>query len=109
MGGIGDGLNAITAGTYPMVACKNTTGVTVTLSGVSCYSNNAGSTTLAIADYNSSGTLVGTVAAAFTCANPYANGTFGSQTTMSSGDYLLFTMVADGTTKTTSYEIHGSY
>ena len=108
-GGIGDGLNAITAGTYPMVACKNTTGVTVTLSGVSCYSNNAGSTTLTVADYNSSGTLVGTVAAAFTCANPYANGTFGSQTTMSSGDYLLFTMVADGTTKTTSYEIHGSY
>jgi hypothetical protein len=108
-GGIGDGLNAITAGTYLMAECRNTTGKTVTLTAPNCYSNNSGSSTLAVADYNSSGTLVGTVAAAFTCSTVWAAGTLGSQTTMAPGDYLQFTLVADGTTKTTSYDVEGTY
>jgi hypothetical protein len=103
--GIGDGLNAIPAGTYLMSTCKNTTGVTVTITGVQCLTDNAGSSTLNAAG-NSLGALL---TGAITCSSSYVAGTQSANVALTNGDYIKFTFVADGTSKQTDWIVLGTF
>jgi hypothetical protein len=103
-GGLGDGLNAIAAGTYLQSNCYNTTGVTVTLTAIKCYTDG-GSSTLNAA--NGAGTAL--LTGAINCSTAFAGGTQGSTVTLASGDFIKFTFVADGTTKQTSWAVTGTY
>jgi hypothetical protein len=101
-GGLGDGLNAIAAGTYLQSTCYNGTGVTITITGIKCYST-PGTSTLAAA-----GNTLGSIATAFNCSSGYASGTLVG-TALTAGDYIKFTFVADGTTAQTDWVVTGTY
>jgi hypothetical protein len=103
--GLGDGLNAIPAGTYLETTCYNGTGHTVTITGIKCYSDNAGSSTMNVTNGGGTGLLTGAV----TCTSSFAAGAQSGTTTIASGDYLKFTFVADGASKQTSWVIVGTY
>jgi hypothetical protein len=103
--GVGDGLNAITAGTYLESTCMNTTGVTVTLTGLKCFTDNAGSSTL-----NASGNTLGALlTGAITCSASFAAGSQSANVALTNGDYVKFTFVADGTSKQTTWVVTGTY
>jgi hypothetical protein len=102
--GLGDGLNAVPAGTYLQTNCKNNTGVTVTLSAIQCYSDNAGTSTMAVTNGAGTALLTGAV----TCSASYAAGTQSATVTIANGDMLKFSFVSDGATKQTSWNIVGS-
>src|SRR6185312_4094608 len=103
--GLGDGLNAIASGTYLQTTCYNGTGHTVTITGIKCYSDNSGSSTMNVTNGAGTGLLTGAV----TCSPSFASGTQSGTTTIASGDYFKFTFVADGTSKQTSWVIVGTY
>ena len=103
--GLGDGLNAIPAGTYLESTCKNTTGVTVTITGVQCLTDNAGSSTLNAAG-NSLGALL---TGAITCSSSYVAGTQSANVALTNGDFIKFTFVADGTSKQSDWIVSGVY
>jgi hypothetical protein len=103
--GLGDGLNAVTAGTYLESTCYNTTGVTITLTGLSCFTDNSGSSTM-----NASGNTLGALlTGAVTCTSSFAAGTQSANVALTSGDYIKFTFVADGTSKQTTWVVKGTY
>jgi hypothetical protein len=103
--GLGDGLNAIPAGTYLQSTCKNTTGVTVTLTGLSCFTDNSGSSTM-----NASGNTLGVLlTGAVTCSSSFASGVQSANVLLTNGDYIKFTFVADGTSKQTTWVVTGTY
>ena len=92
---LGNGLNAIPAGTYPIVGCKNDTGSTLTITAVQCYMNG-GSTSTCDATTSAAGTpsiLTGAV----TGSSSFAAGTQSSTTTLATGKWLNGSLVADGT------------
>ncbi len=97
--GLPNGYSAIAAETYLQSACYNASGVTRTITGIACYTDNNGSSTLNATDGSGNALLTG----AITCSNSWATGTQGSTTTISSGGYIKFTFVSDGTTKQTSW------
>lgn len=103
--GLGDGLNAIPSGTYLQTTCYNGTGHTVTITGIKCYSDNSGSSTMNVTNGAGTGLLTGAV----TCSPSFASGTQSGTTTIASGDYFKFTFVADGTSKQTTWVIVGTY
>jgi hypothetical protein len=103
--GLGDGLNAITAGTYLQTNCYNGTGHTVTITGILCFSDNAGTSTMNVTNGAGTDLLTGAV----TCSASFAAGTQGATTTIASGDYVKFTFISDGSTKQTSWVIKGAY
>lgn len=103
--GLGDGTNAITAATYHTTTCRNETGQTITLTAIRCYSDNNGGSTCNVTNSSSTALLTGAV----TATNSYANGTQSSTVTLASGDYLLITYVADGTSKQIGIDVVGSY
>lgn len=90
--GLGDGLNPIPAGTYTVVGCRNEFGATWTLTSIKCYTDS-GSSTLNAANSASSGLLTGAV----TCTNTFASGTQSGTTAITSGQWIVFTFVSDGT------------
>jgi len=103
--GIGDGLNAMAAGTYLMTTCRNTTGVTVTITGLKCFTDNNGTSTL-----NASGQTLGALlTGAVTCTTSYASGTQSANVSLTANDYINFTFVADGTSKQTDWVITGTF
>ena len=103
--GIGDGLNAIPAGTYLMTTCRNTTGVTVTITGLKCFTDNNGTSTL-----NASGQTLGALlTGAVTCTTSYASGTQSANIALTANDYINFTFVADGTSKQTDWIVSGTF
>ena len=103
--GIGDGLNAITAGTYLQSTCKNTTGSTVTLTGLQCFTDNAGTSTM-----NAAGNTLGALlTGAVTCSSSFAAGTQSANVALTNGDYIKFTFVADGTSKQSTWIVTGTY
>lgn len=103
--GLGDGANAIAAATYPQYDCVNKSGATRTITGIFCWTDNAGTSTLAAA--NNAGTAL--LAGAVTCNNTKtgggASGTQSGTTTLANGDAINFSFVADGTTKTTTWTV----
>jgi hypothetical protein len=103
--GLGDGLNAITAGTYLQSTCKNTTGVTVTLTGLQCFTDNSGSSTM-----NASGNTLGALlTGAVTCSSSFASGAQSANVLLTNGDYIKFTFVADGSSKQATFVVTGTY
>ncbi len=103
--GQGDGLNAIAAGTLLTSTCKNTTGSTVTITGVQCFSDNSGASTLNVAGNTLGALLTGAV----TCTTSFAAGTQSANVALTSNDYLKFTYVADGTSKQITAVVIGTY
>jgi hypothetical protein len=103
--GIGDGLNAIPAGTYLQTTCMNDTGVTVTISAIRCFTDNNGASTMDVA--NGAGTSL--LTSAITCGNSKNPlGTAGTQSvtvTLANNDSLSFTFISDGTSKQTTWVV----
>jgi hypothetical protein len=103
--GLGDGLNAVPAGTYLQRFCYNTTGVTVTLTGLKCFSDNAGSSTM-----NAAGVTLGALlTGAITCSSTIAAGTQSASVALTNGDAINFTFVSDGASKQTTWVVTGTY
>ncbi len=103
--GLGDGTNAITAATYLQTNCYNSTGATVTVTGVKCFTDNSGTSTMDVANGASTSLLTGAV----TCTSAFAAGSQSATTTIVNGDFLKFTFVADGTSKQWSGVVLGTY
>ncbi|HVB40172.1 MAG TPA: hypothetical protein VNE83_04690 [Terriglobales bacterium] len=103
--GLGDGLNSIPAGTYLQTNCYNGTGHTVTITGILCYTDNGGTSSMNAANGAGTDLLTGAV----TCTASFAAGTQSGTTTLAAGDYAKFTFVADGASKQTSWVIEGTY
>ncbi len=102
--GMGDGLNAISAGTYLQSICWNKTGATVTLSEIACYTDNSGASTMNVTNGAGTALLTGAV----TCSSSLAAGTQSGTTTIANGDFLKFTFVADGASKQSTWVITGT-
>lgn len=99
--GLGDGLNAVTAGTYLQSFCYNDSGVTWTITGIKCFTDNSGTSTL-----NAAGNTLGALlTGAVTCSSAFAAGTQSANVALTSGDYIKFTFVADGTSKQTTWVV----
>ena len=99
-----DGYNnlgtAIPAGTTTDTFCYNDSGVTWTITGIKCYAD-AGSPTL-----NASGHTLGSLlTGAITCTTAFAAGTQTANVALTSGDYINFTFVADGTATRTTWVV----
>lgn len=107
--GLGDGLNAIAAGTYLQYSCVNTTGATVTMSSLRCWTDNNGTSTMAAANNAGTALLTGPVTCTNTKASGGAAGTQSATVTLAAGDAISFTFVADGTSKQTNWTIFGTY
>src|ERR1039457_5021229 len=69
--GLGDGLNAITSGTYRMSECLNDFGAAWTITAIKCYTDNNGTSTMNVSNGSGTGLLTGAV----TCSNSWAAGT----------------------------------
>jgi hypothetical protein len=99
--GLGDGLNAIPSGTYLQSTCYNDSGVTWTITGIKCFTDNSGTSTL-----NAAGNTLGALlTGAITCSSSFAAGTQSANVALTSGDYIKFTFVADGTSKQTTWVV----
>jgi len=103
--GLGDGLNAIASGTYLQFMCWNDSGVTWTITGITCFTDNAGTSTLNAANNAGTALLTGAV----TCNNTKSTGghagTQSATTTLPAGDGISFTFVSDGTSKQTTWTV----
>jgi len=102
--GLGDGFNAIPADTYIQYDCTNKSGVTRTITGIFCYTDNAGTSSLSATNNAGSALLTGSI----TCGNTKTGGgTAGTLaiTTLANNDAINFSFVADGTTKTTTWVV----
>jgi hypothetical protein len=99
--GLGDGLNAIPAGTYLQTNCYNDSGVTWTITGIKCYIDGGSSSTLNAAGNTLGALLTGAIA----CSTSFASGTQSANVALTSGDYIKFTFVADGTAKQTTWVV----
>lgn len=102
--GLGDGVNAIPAATYPQTTCKNDTGSTVTITGITCYADS-GSSTMNVSAHTLGALLTGAV----TCSTSWAAGTQSANVLLTAGDYLTFSLVADATTKQLTPAVKGTY
>jgi hypothetical protein len=99
--GLGDGLNAMAAGTYLQSFCYNDSGVTWTITGIKCYIDGGSSSTL-----NASGNTLGALlTGAIACSTSFASGTQTANVALTSGDYIKFTFVADGTAKQSTWVV----
>lgn len=107
--GMGDGLNAIPAGTYLQFSCVNDTKTTITITGIRCWSDNNGSSTLAATNNAGTALLTGAVTCTNTKASGGAAGTQSGTVTLAVGDAISFTFVADGTTKQTNWTVSEVY
>lgn len=103
--GLGDGLNAITAGSYLQSICWNKTGGTITLTAIQCFTDNAGTSTLNATNGAGTALLTGAV----TCSSTIASGTQSGTTTIANNDFIKFTFVADGTSKQTTWVIAATH
>jgi hypothetical protein len=99
--GLGDGLNAIPAGTYLQSTCYNDSAATWTITGLKCFTDNNGTSTV-----NAAGNTLGALlTGALTCTNSFAAGTQSANVALTAGDYIKFTFVADGTSKQTTWVV----
>ena|SRR5580765_1222294 len=94
---LGDGTNAITAGTYnALVGCKNDNGATITITGVQCFTDSGTSTCDAKTSHAGTPDIL---TAPVTGTTAFAAGTQSATTTILTGEWLTATLVTDGTTK----------
>jgi len=102
--GIGDGLNAIPAGTYLQFNCVNLSGVTWTITAIKCWTDNNGTSTLNA--FNNGG--FGLITGAVTCTNIKSSGGAAgtlSGITLANNDAISFTFIADGSSKQTTWTV----
>ncbi len=106
--GLGDGVNAIPANSgtpYLQLFCLNYYGVTVTITAIFCYTDNAGTSTLNAKNNAGTSLLTGPI----TCNNTKAfggqAGTLSSAVTLVSGDGVNFSFVSDGTSTQTTWSV----
>jgi hypothetical protein len=103
---IGDGLNAIGAGTYPIdFQCKNDTGATITVTEIKCATDNSGASTCDVATNAPSSLLTGAITGS---TGTWVSGTQSATTTVTSGQWLKATFVSDGTSKLISLDVKGN-
>lgn len=103
--GLGDGTNAIPAGTYTLkFQCRNLYGSTFTITGVQCASDNNGTSTGNVADSAANALLTGAV----TATSSWAAGTQSGTTTLASNIWTNWTIVADGTSKQVQCTLKGT-
>lgn len=102
--GITNGPNAIPAGTYPNTICRNESGHIWNLTSIKCVSDTGASTCNAT---NGAGTAL--LTGAITGTPTYASGTQSATITLASGDYLMVTFVADGTSHQIGIDVAGWY
>jgi hypothetical protein len=105
--GLGDGLNAMPAGTYLQSFCYNDSGVTWTITGIKCYTDG-GTPTLQVDDNSGNHETSDGGHNYFTCTSSFAAGTQnGTQWTtgIPNGGWLAFTFVAGGTAKQTTWVV----
>ena len=103
---LGDGTNSLAAATYVKAGCANEYGSTYTITGVKCRTDNAGNTTLNATSGGGTALLVSAIA----CGNT-ADGVAGAQSgtvTLAAGDFIKFTIVADGTSKDVMVTVAGN-
>ena len=103
--GLGDGFNAIAIDTYIQFSCVNKSGVTWTITGISCWSDNNGTSNLSAANNAATALLTGAVTCNNTKSGGGAAGTQSATTTLANNDAITFTFNSDGTTKTTSWTV----
>lgn len=103
--GLGDGTNAITAATYPQYFCLNDSGVTWTITGIHCWTDNAGTSTLSATNNAGTALLTGAVTCNNTKTGGGAAGTQSGTTTLASGDAITFSFIADGTSKQSTWVV----
>jgi hypothetical protein len=103
--GLGDGLNAMPAGTYLQFNCVNRSGVTWTIVGINCWTDNNGTSTLQAANNAGTNYLTGAVTCNNTKSGGGAAGTQSGTTTIPNNDAMSFTFVADGTSKQTTWTV----
>jgi hypothetical protein len=103
-GGLGDGVNAITAATYPFLACVNNSGATMTVTAIHFYCD-AGASTLDVKNNAGTSLLTGAVTCSTTKTSGGAAGTQSGTTTIATTDGFNVSIVADGTSKTVSYTV----
>jgi hypothetical protein len=99
--GLGDGLNAMTVGTYLQSFCYNDSGVTWTITGIRCFTDNSGASTLNATNGAGTGLLTG----AITCGPAFVGGTQSGTVTVANGDFVKFTFVSDGASKQSSWVV----
>jgi len=99
--GFGDGLNTIAVGTYLQSTCYNDSGVTWTIAGIKCFTDNNGTSTLNVAGNSLGALLTGAV----TCTSSFAAGTQSANVALTSGDYIKFTFVSDGASKQATFVV----
>lgn len=102
--GLGDGANAIPTGTYVQTTCRNTTGSTVTLTGIACYAD-AGTPTMNVSGHTLGALLTGAV----TCTTSFAAGTQSANVLLTNNDYLVFSYVSAGVATQTTWVVKGTY
>jgi hypothetical protein len=103
---LGDGMNAIPVGSYPInFQCKNDTGATITVTGISCATDNAGSTTCDVATNAPSDLLTGAITSN---TGTWVAGTQSSTTTITNGQWLKATFVSDGVSTIISLDVAGT-
>jgi len=103
---LGDGANSLASATYGKAGCANEFGSTYTITGIKCRTDNAGSTTLNAA--NGAGAAL--LNSAIVCHNT-ADGVAGVQSgtvTIAAGDFIKFTVVADGASKDVTVTVAGN-
>lgn len=103
--GLGDGVNPIPAATYPNLGCVNNSGATLTVTGVHCYSDNNGSSTLDVKNNAGTSFLTGVITCNNTKTSGGAAGTLGGTITLSATDAFNFVFISDGSSKTTTWTV----
>jgi hypothetical protein len=83
----------------------NDSRVTWTIAAIHCYTDNAGSSTLAATNNAATALLTGHVTCNNTKAGGGAAGTLGSTVTMAPGDAVNFTFISDGASKQTTWTV----
>lgn len=104
---LGDGMNTIPAGTYPVsLQCKNDTGATITMTVISCAADNAGASTCDVANNSATDFLTGPIT--LSTANTFTAGTQSATVTVAADEWVNATFVADGVSKIISLDITGT-
>jgi lysophospholipase L1-like esterase len=98
----GDGVNVITAASYPAVTCYNDTNSPWTITAVRCRLDSGSSTCNAVA--NTAGNLL---TGAVTGTTGWANGTLNGYPVLQPGDWITLTFGADGTSKSITVDVVG--
>lgn len=101
--GLGDGLSTITTGIYAQWTCRNDTGSTVTITGISCIAD-AGSSTVNIT--NGAGAAL--LSSAIACGTTYSAGTQSATMTLTEGDFIKLVIAASGS-KQVAVDLKGTY